>query len=67
MCRKQDIQRSLASILGEIGLIRAAFGYSESLELYLAIMEEQVHKIFAICEKCQRKEVKHEKDIQSNG
>jgi hypothetical protein len=54
MCEK-TVQRSLAAILGEIGLLRATFYYSDFLDDYLKIMETEVHNIFEICEKCDKK------------
>lgn len=57
---KKIFQKSLATILGQVGIMRLEFGYSEEVEFYLKVVEEQVHKLFDACEKCKRKEVNHE-------
>jgi hypothetical protein len=52
---KDKVQRSLAAIIGEIGLLRLAYGHSDYLEFYLKVIEEEAHKMFDACEKCNMK------------
>jgi hypothetical protein len=56
MCEQDGVaKKSLASIIGEIQLLRIAYAHSDYINLFLDTMESEAHTLFELCEKCNMK------------